>query len=152
MSKRRNKILLCFILAIAIAVSFNLFWGWESLRDIWKKEESRLISDGGMSMASFSYEQDVARYQNADVNIILDGFMNTKSQPISDQIEAEERAKTEVTVAYNATSHYRDIQAGIWCIDFYTLDRTEKGIPVVSNSQKVYLNDDGVTQMVVYEE
>ena len=103
-------------------------------------------------MSSLSYEQDVARYQDEDVNIILDGFMNTKSQPISDQIEAEERAKTEVTVAYNATSHYRDTQAGIWCIDFFTLDRTEKGIPVVSNSQKVYLNDDGVTQMVVYEE
>ena len=105
---------------------------------------------GGMSLASFYYEEDVARYQNAD--IVLDGFVNTDPHPISDQIEAEERAKSEVTIEYTTISDYRDADAGMWRIDFFTLERTDDGLPIISNIQKVYLDDNGITQLIVYED
>lgn len=53
---------------------------------------------------------------------------------------------------YNAISHYRDSEAGMWCIDFQTLDRTDDGIMMTSNTQRVYLDDNGITQLIVYEE
>ena len=109
-------------------------------------------ASGGMSLASFDYENEAARYQDGDANVNPNPFINTDPQPISDQIEAEERAKNKVTIEYNAISHYRDIEAGMWCIDFQTLDRTDDGIMMTSNTQRVYLDDNGITQLIVYEE
>ena len=63
----------------------------------------------------------------------MDGFVNTDPHPISDQIEAEERAKYEVTIEYTTISDYRDADAGMWRIDFFTLERTDDGLPIISN-------------------
>ena len=72
--------------------------------------------------------------------------------PIDDQIAAVERAKNECTIEYNATAKYYDNLTDIWRIDFLTLNRNEQGqlVATPDNCQSVYLNSDGITQLIVH--
>ncbi len=105
-------------------------------------------------MATFSYEQDAAEYQDGTPGVNPNAFVNVDASPIKDQLEAVERAEKECTIEYNATSEYYDSETEMWRIDFYTAERDENGrlIALLGNSQSVYLNSDGITQLIVYGE
>ena len=142
------------ILALSLAVTMFIT-GCQYESDVSDSSQGLTQSDSSqknMSMASFSYEEDKMRYQDTEAKVYFDGFLNTEEQPINNQIEAEERAKVEVTIEYNGISDYRDSESGMWRVDFYTKETRDNGVPVLSNIQKVYLDDDGITHMIVYEE
>lgn len=107
----------------------------------------------GQSLASFSYEEDAAMYQDGDPGVNPNAFVNTDLFPIESQAAALERAKNECTIAYRATSASYDGHADMWRIVFYTAARSEDGTwAVAGNCQSVYLNSDGITQLIVYGE
>lgn len=107
----------------------------------------------GQSLASFSYEKEAAKYKDGDPGVNPNEFVNTDIDPIENQNEAVERAENECTIEYNATSEYYDNAADMWRIDFLTLVQNENGSwAAKGNCQSVYLNSDGITQLIVYKE
>ncbi len=109
----------------------------------------------GQSLASFSYEEDAAIYKAGDPGVKTTGFVNVDIFPMEDQNAAVERAKNECTIEYNTTSEYYDAHADMWRIDFFTaaVVQNEDDIwTVAGNCQSVYMNSDGITQLIVYGE
>lgn len=133
--KKYNLIVLAFVLIISLAAC---------------NQQNELA---GQSLASFSYEEDAAIYKDGDPGVNPNEFVNVDVYPIEDQNAAVERAKNECTIEYNATSEYYDNDADIWRIDFFTLLQNENDTwATLGNCQSVYLNSDGITQLIVYGE
>ena len=63
-----------------------------------------------------------------------------------------EQAENECTIAYNATSEYYDNQAEMWRVDFQTIQREQGVVMLVGTCQSVYLDNDGITHLIVYHE
>ena len=105
------------------------------------------------SLASFSYEEDAAIYNDETHEVNPNAFVNTDTSPIENQNTAVERAKNECTIEYNATSEYYDSNADMWRIDFLAIVHSEDGTVATSGDcQSVYMNSDGITQLIVYGE
>ena len=68
-------------------------------------------------------------------------YINITTLPINTASEAIERAKAECTVQYDKIIVYRDEEAGMWKVEFQILYGYQ-------GYQYIYLNDDGITQMV----
>ena len=68
-------------------------------------------------------------------------YINTTVLPIHTASEAIERAKAECTVQYDKIIVYRDEEAGMWKVEFQIMYGYQ-------GYQYIYLNDDGITQMV----
>ena len=80
-------------------------------------------------------------------------FINVDVYPIENQDAAMERAKNECTIEYNTTSEYYDDNAHMWRIDFLTVIHSEDGtLATTGNCQSVYMNSNGITQLIVYGE
>ncbi|MBM6924716.1 hypothetical protein [Pseudoflavonifractor phocaeensis] len=106
----------------------------------------------GQSLASFSYEEDAAMYQAGDPGVKTTGFVNVDLFPIEDQNGAVERARNECTIEYNTTSEYYDAHTEMWRVDFFTAATVQENgdiRAVAGNCQSVYLDSDGVTQLIV---
>lgn len=60
----------------------------------------------------------------------------------------------QVREAYRVEQWRQLSLADIWRIDFFTLNRNEQGqlVPTPGDCQSVYLNSDGITQLIVYGE
>jgi hypothetical protein len=108
-------------------------------------------SMGSTSLASFSFEEDCSIYIEGNPDVKTDDFLNVDAYPIDDQVAAVKRAKNECTIEYNATSEYYDRLTDTWRIDFFTLNRNGQGqlVATPGDCQSVYLNSDGITQLVV---
>lgn len=115
-------------------------------------QEDSQSDESNTSLASFSFEEDCSIYMAGDPGVKTNDFLNVYTYPIDDQTAAVERAKNECTIEYNATSEYYDSLTDIWRIDFFTLNRNQQGqlVPILGNCQSVYLNGDGITQLIVY--
>lgn len=112
-------------------------------------------TSSGQTLASFSYQEDAAVYRAGDPGVKTTGFVNTDPCPIKGQNAAAERARNECTIAYNATSESYDPHTEMWRIDFFTAAVVQDNgdiWTVAGNCQSVYLNSDGVTQLIVYGE
>ena len=73
--------------------------------------------------------------------------------PVKSINAAVERAKNECTIEYNSTSEYYDMDADMWRIDFHTVVNNEDGtFAILGERQSVYMDSDGVTQLIVYGE
>lgn len=115
--------------------------------------QAETLAPAVQSPASFSYKEDAARYRDGDPGVNPNEFVNTDACPIENQDAAVERAKDECTVKYDAACGAYDDTADLWRIDFYTAAHSEDGPwAVAGNCQSVYLNSDGVTQLIVYGE
>lgn len=107
----------------------------------------------GQSLASFSYEEDAAIYKDGNPGVNPNKFVNVDVYPIETQSDAVERAINECTIEHNATSAYYDSNVDMWRIDFLTVVHNEDGIVATpGNCQSVYMNSDGITQLIVYGE
>ena len=84
-----------------------------------------------------SWAQDKAEQQAASLT-----FRNTEAQPVTSAIQALERAKAECTVKFDGTMVYYDPEAGIWKLEFQQFYGLQ-------GYQYIYLDDQGVTQMIV---
>ncbi len=89
----------------------------------------------------FSYMQAVTSYEEHE--IISEGFVNTDVSPVANEAEAIERADNEFGMQYSHTQVFYDPVEKIWQVSF-KLSGPDGGNIVV------YLNDDGITQMIVY--
>ena len=84
----------------------------------------------------FSWEEDQKNMKSLDV-----AFVNTSAQPVSNASEAIARAMAECTVEHDKIVVYRDEEAGMWKVEFQIMYGYQ-------GYQYIYLNDDGITQMV----
>ena len=84
----------------------------------------------------FSWEKDRESMKSLDVE-----YVNVTALPISTASEAIERAKAECTTQYDKIIAYRDEDAGMWKVEFQIMYGYQ-------GYQYIYLNDDGITQMV----
>ncbi len=100
---------------------------------------------GDECVLPFSYQKDREMYKDGDPGVKTSGFVNTGKMDIQSQVDAMERAKTEVTLTYNAIEVCRDREVGIWRVTFYTLD-------TAGGCQSIYINDAGETVLIVYGE
>ena len=103
------------------------------------------------SLASFSYEEDYARYYD-EFEVKTSDFLNVDACSIDGQESAVEQAENECTIEYNATSEYYDNKAEMWRVDFQTITREQGVVLLVGTRQSVYLDKDGITHLIVYHE
>ena len=98
---------------------------------------------------AFSYAEDQAKYTDAQTN----GFKNTTAKTISSVNDAIALADKECTLPdrgagiatpYYQMSVYRDAEAGMWKVELYWWQDDEC-------YQAIYMNDQGITQMIVDE-
>ena len=98
---------------------------------------------------AFSYAADTAKYPKAKTS----GFRNTTAKPVSGVDEAIaladkectlEKALTDIARPYYQTAVYRDEAAKIWKVKLFWWQDDDI-------YQAVYMNDQGITQMIVYE-
>ena len=112
-----------------------------------KEEWSFLLSDSEMIAAKikeqnadialvFSWVEDVSKMKSLDV-----AYQNTSAVPVTKATDAIKRAMAECTVDYDKILVYRDEEAKMWKVEF----QIEYGY---QGYQYIYLNDDGITQMV----
>ncbi len=73
------------------------------------------------------------------------GFQNASTNPILTADKAVSLAKVEVTVSYDTVSVSFDNDAEMWSVNFF-----RKGY--LGGDQTVYLNGNGITQLIVYGE
>ena len=103
------------------------------------------------SLASFSYKEDYTLYYD-DLQTKTSDFLNTDVCSIDGQESAVEQAKNECTISYNATSEYYDNEAEMWRVDFQTISKELGVTTLVGTRQSVYLDNDGITHLIVYHE
>ncbi len=101
---------------------------------------------GGASgnTSEFFYADDLAAYGN-DPGVYADGFRNEQTQPVRNEEAAVLRAKEECTIEYEAVQVAYDDNTAIWRVAFYTGG-------VLGGDQSVYLDRNGVIQLIVYGE
>ena len=97
------------------------------------------------SVTEFSYDAVLAFHPSGEPGVKTDGFKNTSECPITSTSEAAERAKSECTIDYNAITACYDTDNKIWAISFFT-----RNVP--GGDQTVYLNDKGITLLIIYGE
>ena len=97
------------------------------------------------SVTEFSYDAVLTFNPSGTPGVKTDGFKNTSECPIASTSEAAERAKSECTVDYNAITAHYDPDNKIWAISFFTRN-------VAGGDQTVYLDDKGITLLIIYGE
>ena len=150
--KKYSFLILAFMLIFSLpACSQQAETAPSSLEEL--NQSSSAGEAAGQSLASFSYEEDAAIYKDGDPGVNPHAFVNTDLFPIENQNAAVERAKNECPIEYNATSEYYDDTADMWRIDFLTVTQSEDSTwTTAGNCQSVYMNGDGITQLIVYGE
>ena len=92
--------------------------------------------------ASFSYHDDIQRIEQQGAAIITDNFRNDTVQSDMSSETAERLARAEVPAEFNTLRVFLDQSEGIWKVEFtYSADE--------EFYYAVYMNDVGVTQMIV---
>ena len=94
---------------------------------------------------SFSFDEVELVQQSGNPGVNPYAFKNTESAAVDDREAAIERAKNEVTIEYNFISVAYDNDAEIWCVSFSTQGS-------VGGDQSVYLDNNGITRLIVYGE
>ena len=94
----------------------------------------------------FRYVEALEKYKIGDPGVKHESFNNPAVESeISGAIDAITRAKLELTIEYDTISVSYDATSNMWCVDFWTLDTDDR-------RQSVYVNGNGLTCYVVYDE
>ena len=97
-----------------------------------------------INVGSFSYTEDFECYKD-EAGTKMTGFVNTQKTQLESVAQAVELAKKECTVEYDTISAAFDADLKIYRISFF-MDE------FLGGDQNVYINQDGITQMIVYGE
>lgn len=97
------------------------------------------------SIGGFSFDNVNRTHKAGDPGVKTEGFKNTSENPLTNSAEAAERAKKECTIEYDTVTVLRDGWDNIWSVTFST-----RG--TLGGCQTVYLNDKGITLLIVYGE
>ena len=100
----------------------------------------------------FSYEEDLAIYAENSSNVKSEGFVNTSEleETIYWHTDAIEQAEKECPIECKLHHTYFDSASNVWKIEFWDT-RDAEGYPQYVYAT-VYLNNKGVTLLVVYGE
>lgn len=97
-----------------------------------------------LNIGSFSYEDDFASYKD-DSGVIQSGFVNQEKAEVSNASQAIELAKKECTVDYDTIHVDFDASTMIYRVSF---SKTNS----LGGNEDVYINQEGITQLIVYGE
>ena len=97
------------------------------------------------SIGGFAFDNVQKTYKPGDPGVKTSGFKNTSNQTVTNSAEAAERAKNECTIEYDTVTVLRDGWDYVWSVTFSTQG-------TLGGCQTVYLNDEGVTLLIVYGE
>ncbi len=95
--------------------------------------------------APFTWAEVQAMYPADAPGVITEGFVSTVPAAIGDASQAIEVAQKERTVAYDAIAVDYDEQADVWCVCFFKKEQ-------LGGNQRVYLDGQGLTRLIVYGE
>ena len=98
------------------------------------------------SVDSFSYTADCLYYE-VRPGIKTTGFVNTEKTKLDNAEQALKLAEKECSVEYDTVKVSYDEDLRIYRISFYKED-----VYIDGGDQTVYINQDGVTQLIVYGE
>ncbi|MBQ8260388.1 MAG: hypothetical protein IJY97_12590 [Clostridia bacterium] len=97
------------------------------------------------SIGGFAFDNIQKTYKPGDPGVKTSGFKNTSKQTVTNSAEAAERAKNECTIEYDTVTVLRDGWDYVWSVTFSTQG-------TLGGCQTVYLNDEGITLLIVYGE
>lgn len=136
-------------------ITFTKQWKWrkeyygvtEIMTSVWEididcpGEAAAAIARENINVPrSFDWELEKANLTGEPVT-----FVNTTAQAVTTAPEAVERALAECTVDYNKVIVYHDEKAGMWKVEFQIFYGYQ-------GYQYVYMNDNGITQLVTMGE
>lgn len=102
-------------------------------------------SDSLLTPAPFSYEKVRVNHPAGTPGVELYGFYNTTIQPIPDAVAAVVRAQQECRVSYDTVRVGYDRDTDMWMVLFSTEGTGHR-------TQAVYLDRDGITRLILYQE
>ena len=95
---------------------------------------------------SFSYAEVTATFKTGDPGVKSEGFVNAESVPMSSRIwDVKTQALNECTIEYDAVTVNYDETAKVWEVTYSTAN-------TLGNCQSVYMDENGVTLLIVYGE
>ena len=95
---------------------------------------------------SFSYAEVTATFKTGDPGVKSEGFVNTESVPMSSRIwDVKTQALNECTIEYDTVTVNYDEPAKVWEVTYSTAN-------TLGNCQSVYMDENGVTLLIVYGE
>jgi len=97
------------------------------------------------SIGGFAFDNVQKTNKPGDPGVKTSGFKNTSKLTVTNSAEAAERAKNECTIEYDTVTVLRDGWDYVWSVTFST-----RG--TLGSCQTVYLNDEGITLLIVYGE
>lgn len=109
---------------------------WVFLADNPETIAEKIAEQNTDTARPFSWEADIHNLKSLDVN-----YKNTVAEPVTTATAAVKRAMNECSVEYDKILVYRDEKAQMWKVEF----QIEYGY---QGYQFIYLNDEGITQMV----
>lgn len=93
---------------------------------------------------SFHYKEDYNYYKD-DPGLKQSNFVNTERTEVKDAEQAVALAKKECTISYDSIAVAFDADLKIYRISFYKKDW-------LGGDQNVYINHEGITQLILYGE
>lgn len=117
-------------------IEYTRYQTWEIITTDPIEAAAKLAQQDVDTAREFSWEDDRKNMKALEVE-----FVNTDAQPVSSASEAIARAMAECTVEHDKILCYRDEEAGMWKVEFQIMYGYQ-------GYQFIYLNDDGITQMV----
>ena len=108
------------------------------------QNSSQNIGINQLKIDTFSYSSDYNYYKD-DVGAKKSGFNNTEKSMINNTEDIVNLAKLECTVKYDTINITFDADSKIYKVCF-----SKKGY--TGGDQAVYINQDGITQFIVYGE
>ena len=102
------------------------------------------LTETAAVIPDFSYEEVQKHFPEGAPGVKTDGFRNVTTTPVLNATDAAERAKAECTVEYDTVRVRYDRTTDIWEVCFLAHHP--------GGGQDVYLNGDGMTQLIVYGE
>lgn len=97
-----------------------------------------------LEVESFSYTEDYNYYKD-DPGLQQSNYVNTEKTEVKNAYQAVELAKKECTVEYDSIAVAFDEDCKIYRISFYKRDW-------LGGNQDVYIDLEGITQLIIYGE
>ena len=98
-------------------------------------------SEKQINVESFSYKSDCTYYKD-EPGVKESGFVNIEQSEVNDAEKAVDLAKKECTIKYDTIDVAFDSELKIYRVSFYKENQ-------VGGNQDVYINQKGITQLII---